>query len=95
MNTKLISGQSLLVDVRSVGEYAEGNVPGSVNIPLDQLANRLGELDRNKTIIVFCQSGGRAGVAKSLLEKNGFTDVTNAGGWQAVKRSVDEQSVKY
>ncbi len=90
MNTKLISGQSLLVDVRSVGEYAEGNVPGSVNIPLDQLANRLGELDRDKTIIVFCQSGGRAGVAKSLLEKNGFTDVTNAGGWQALQRRVGE-----
>ena len=71
-----------LVDVRSVGEYDQAHAPGSRNIPLDQLSSRLKELDRAKPIIVCCASGGRSGMAKQILEKEGFSEVYNAGPWQ-------------
>ena len=88
---KSILKQGYLIDVRSQLEFKRGNVSGSVNIPLDQLSNHLDNIRDKNNIVVFCQSGGRAGVAKSLLEKNGFTNVTNAGGWESVKRMLDNE----
>ncbi len=90
MDIKSILKQGYLIDVRSQGEFSQGNVPGSVNIPLDQLSNNLGKLKSKNNVVVFCQSGGRASVAKSLLEKNGFVDVINAGGWESVKQMLED-----
>jgi len=73
---------ALLLDVRTPGEFSQGHAPGSVNIPLDQLGTRLGELDRKKPILVACASGVRSASAKALLEQSGFEDVHNAGPWQ-------------
>lgn len=89
IDMKNLLKQGYLIDVRSQGEFSQGNVPGSENIPLDQLSNHLEDLKAKNNIVLFCQSGGRAGVAKSLLEKNGFTNVTNAGGWESVKRMLE------
>lgn len=71
-----------IIDVRSAGEYAGGHYNNAVNIPVDQLQNRIKEVgsDKSKPIVVYCFSGGRSANAKAILESNGFTDVTNGGG---------------
>lgn len=86
---KIISN-AYLVDVRTPAEFAEGNVPGSVNIPLDQVQNQLTKFKNHENIVVFCRSGNRSGQAKAILEQNGFTNVTNGGTWQQVKAVKDE-----
>ncbi|PJZ47045.1 rhodanese-like domain-containing protein [Leptospira brenneri] len=76
-----IDAGALVVDVRTVAEFQSGHFPGAVNIPVDQVSKRLDEFgDKNKSIIVYCASGGRSGSAKSFLESVGYRDVTNAGG---------------
>lgn len=80
----LINDGAFLVDVRSLGEFAEGNAKGSVNIPLDQVQNQLAKFKDKENIVVFCRSGNRSGQAKSILEQNGFTNVTNGGTWQDI-----------
>ena len=80
----LVNDGAFLVDVRTPGEFAEGNVKGSVNIPLDQVQNQLAKFKAKENIVVFCRSGNRSGQAKSILEQNGFSNVTNGGTWQDI-----------
>lgn len=68
------------VDVRTPGEYAGGHAPGTMNIPLDQLARRAGELDKARPVLLCCASGSRSALAVSLLKAQGFKAV-NAGPW--------------
>jgi rhodanese-related sulfurtransferase len=84
----IINDGAYLVDVRTSGEYAAGHVKGSVNIPLDSIASKLSLFKNKKNIIVFCQSGGRSSAAKSVLEKNGITNVINGGSWYDVSKFV-------
>lgn len=79
---RLIKEGAILVDVRTPGEFAAGARPGSLNIPLDSLVKRAGELDREKTIILSCASGARSGMALRLLKQQGFKKVINAGSWK-------------
>jgi rhodanese-related sulfurtransferase len=81
----LVNDGAFLVDVRTPGEFAEGNVKGSVNIPLDQVQNQLAKFKAKENIVVFCRSGNRSGQAKSILEQNGFSNVTNGGTWQDIE----------
>lgn len=83
---KIIKEDAFLVDVRTSSEFANGHVKGSVNIPLDQVASQLSRFKDKKNIVVFCQSGGRSSQAKSILEKNGFNNVTNGGSWDNVAK---------
>ena len=69
------------IDVRSEGEFAQGKAPGTINIPLQQLANRLSEIPKHLPVVVCCASGTRSGMAKMLLMKNGYNDVHNIGTW--------------
>lgn len=68
------------VDVRTPVEFAGGHAPGSINIPLDRLMERLGELDPARPVVLACASGSRSAVATSLLKRQGF-DSVNAGRW--------------
>ncbi len=72
---------ALLVDVRSAGEFATAHAPGTVNIPLGDLANRLADIPKTTPVVLCCASGTRSGMAKLLLKKNGYPDVYNAGAW--------------
>jgi len=75
------SGESgLLLDVRHPAELALEQVPGAVNIPLDQLRARLGELPRDREIRVICRSGQRAYYATRILVQNGFKASNLSGG---------------
>lgn len=82
----LVDEGAFLVDVRSPGEFADGHVKGSVNIPLDRIVTQLGKFKDKKNIIVFCRSGNRSSMAKNLLEQNGIKNVVNGGTWEKVKQ---------
>jgi rhodanese-related sulfurtransferase len=69
------------VDVRSAAEFASGNAPGSINIPLNELPSRLAELPKDRDVVVFCASGSRSGMAKMMLKSKGYKKVHNAGTW--------------
>ena len=72
----------LVLDVRTASEYTAGHVPGAINIPHTALAARLGELGepRSREVVVYCESGRRAGTAEKLLRKRGFTAVRHLEG---------------
>lgn len=85
---EIIRHGAYLVDVRTPAEFDKGHVKGSVNIPLKTLGSQLSKLKGKERIVVFCQSGIRSSQAKTLLEKNGFTNVFNGGTWNNVKQFV-------
>ena len=70
---------ALLLDVRTPEEFELATIPGAVNVPLDELRDRLGELDRSRPIVAFCQVGKRGYVAERILRQRGF-DVFNLSG---------------
>jgi phage shock protein E len=70
-----------LVDVRTSGEFSSGHAKGAKNVPLQSLqVNATVGGDKSKPVYVYCHSGARAGVAKTLLTKAGYGDVRNIGG---------------
>ena len=72
---------ALLLDVRGADEYAEGHIPGSINIPLQLLPMKKGlPEDLDTPIFVYCRSGGRSRRAAAFLEKEGYENVKNIGG---------------
>lgn len=84
---ELIKQGAIIVDVRTKGEYAGGHVKGSVNIPLDQLGENLKKFkSKDQAILTCCASGMRSASAKSILKRNGYTNVHNAGSCQSLKR---------
>ena len=89
---RLASGKPVVVDVRAPGEREQKHVAGSVNIPLNHLAERAGELPADRPVIVYCAGGYRSSIAASLLLQRGFADVTEiAGGiagWEAAHLPV-------
>jgi phage shock protein E len=89
MMKNLIESGAYLVDVRTPEEFAEGHVNASVNIPLDQILQHLDELKGKSHIIVFCRSGARSGMAKSILNQAGIDQVTNGGTWGEIKVIID------
>jgi len=75
-----------LVDLRTPEEYAGGSIPGAVNIPLDDLRARIGELPKDRPLLVFCQVGERGYIGARILHGFGRTDVVNlAGGYSWYK----------
>ena len=73
---------ALLVDVRSATEFASGNAPGTINIPLPELGRRLSEIPKSAPVVLCCASGTRSGMAKMVLLKNGYPNVYNVGIWR-------------
>jgi rhodanese-related sulfurtransferase len=81
---------ALLLDVRGVDEYAEGHIPGSVNIPLQVLPTKKGlPEDLETPIFVYCRSGGRSRRAAAFLEKEGYEHVKNIGGIMDWKGEIE------
>lgn len=76
---KIEAGASI-VDVRTPEEFRDGFYPGAVNIPLQVLAARMGEIPKDRPVVLYCASGGRSGLAARQLKQAGWPDVTNAGG---------------
>jgi rhodanese-related sulfurtransferase len=93
--TQLINrGKTTIVDVRTPEEFAKGHLRDAKNIPLADLSNRIGELDKSKTktVVVVCQTGGRSDKAVRQLKAAGFDDAYSLEGglaaWQAANLPV-------
>lgn len=80
---------TILLDIRTQDEYALGSLPGAINIPLDELRERMNELPKDKAIITFCAVGLRGYLAYRILVQHGFTNVKNlSGGLKTYKAAV-------
>ena len=86
-------GEITLLDVRTPAEIALGRISGFVNIPLDSLRERMGELDREKPVYVICQSGLRSYVACRILAGNGFDAYNFAGGFRYFETVVRDRAL--
>tara|TARA_B100000902_G_scaffold399608_1_gene471320 strand:- start:17580 stop:17900 length:321 start_codon:yes stop_codon:yes gene_type:complete len=73
-----------IIDVRTPGEFVTGNVPESINIPLDEIIDRIDEIRVMQPVVLCCASGNRSGQAKLFLQSNGLEEVYNGGGWEEV-----------
>ena len=78
-----------MLDVREEWELGVASVPDVVHIPMGEVADRLGELDRNREVVVLCRSGRRSLQVANFLQQNGFQAVNLAGGILAWSRELD------
>lgn len=69
-----------VLDVRTPEEFAQGHVPGAVNIPHDQVAARLADIPKDKDVVLYCRSGRRAGVAAEALRSSGYSRLLHLDG---------------
>lgn len=83
----------VVLDVRSPGEFAAGHVPGAMNIPHDRIGEHLAEVPRDKDVVLYCQSGRRAGIAAQVLAEQGYTRLFHLEGdiaaWKAQGRPLE------
>ena len=78
-----ISSDDLIIDVRTSVEFAKGSIPNAINIPVDEIRNRLSEISKNKKIHLYCQAGLRGYIAQRILVQTGYEKVSNlSGGYQ-------------
>jgi NADPH-dependent 2,4-dienoyl-CoA reductase/sulfur reductase-like enzyme/rhodanese-related sulfurtransferase len=84
---------ALLLDVRTPSEVEAGIIPGSVQIPVDELRHRLGEIPAGKRLVVHCATGLRSYIACRILKAHGWSEVYNlSGGWRTYRTAVAERS---
>lgn len=83
-----------IVDVRGRTEYEAGHIPGAKHVFVGTLPDNLGHIDHNKPVVVYCQSGDRASIARSILEREGYTDVSAYFGsmseWRATGQPIEK-----
>ncbi len=85
----LYENGAIVLDVRTIPEFINGNIPGSINIPLNDLPVKMRILkDKQQNIICCCASGMRSGVAKKILQANGYTNVVNGGGYLKLLQKI-------
>ena len=85
----MIEQGALLIDVRTKGEFDKGHIDGALNIPweeTDKLMSAIGT-DKQRPVVVYCRSGNRSGKAKVVLETKGYTNIFNATGFEALKKT--------
>jgi rhodanese-related sulfurtransferase len=89
---------ALVIDVREVGEYEEGHIPGAVNIPIRTLAANLDKVPMDRQIYVYCKSGFRAGEALSSLGMLGYDNVLSYkpgwNGWTEASQEVSTEAAE-
>jgi hydroxyacylglutathione hydrolase len=90
---RLASGEWTAVDVRTPGERDQKHVAGSLHIPLNQLAQRLSELPARRPILLYCAGGYRSSIAASVMQRHGFTNVSEISGglaaWETAHLPVE------
>ena len=77
------------IDVRAPEQYKETHVEGAVNIPLEQIGQRIQEVsqDKNDTLHLYCNTGNKSGKAETLLKEMGYKNVVNDGGLKNVEKT--------
>jgi rhodanese-related sulfurtransferase len=91
-----LTPDDLLIDVRNPDEFSAGRIPGAINIPLDEIRERLGEIPVDKNIRIYCEAGLRGYLAQRILKQHGFESVSNlSGGYVTWKACVAETENEY
>ena len=83
-------GDAVVLDIREIGEFKDGHIPGAQNMSMGALKDRLGELEKfkGKPMVVYCGTGTRSQSACNLLKKNGYDSVHNLTGGLAAWRNA-------
>lgn len=82
------------LDVRSHDEFNSGHLPGAINIPHTEIATAIAELklDKNTPIAIYCKSGRRAGLALEVLQQQGYSNLSNKGGYDQLKQQLSSDN---
>lgn len=84
---------ALLVDVRESNEWGDARIPGALHVPLSEFQARVGDLPKDRPLILYCASGARSNAAAGFLLGQGFPDVVNLApgiaGWQAAGLPIE------
>ena len=86
-------GSVTLLDARTVWEYQQGHIDGYINIPVDDLRERMNEIDDSKPVYVICQSGLRSYIACRILTQNGFDCYNFSGGYRFYASVIHEKQM--
>jgi rhodanese-related sulfurtransferase len=85
---ELQSKGAIIIDVRTKGEYSQGAISGSKNIPLQEISSKISAIKKlNKPVITCCASGMRSGNAASILKAQGI-EAVNGGGWSSLNKKL-------
>ncbi len=89
-----ISDKDILLDVRTKAEFEKGYIPTAINIPVDELRERMNEIDPDKNIYIYCLAGLRGYLAQRILKQNGFNKVLNLSGgyqlWETCTKEINK-----
>jgi NADPH-dependent 2,4-dienoyl-CoA reductase/sulfur reductase-like enzyme/rhodanese-related sulfurtransferase len=89
-----IKPEDVLIDVRRKDEYDAGKIANAINIPVDEIRNRLDEIPKDKTIYIYCEAGLRGYLAQRILRQNGFGQVFNlSGGYHTWRVAAEESGI--
>ena len=82
--------KTVWIDVRTTEEFNSGHIEGALHIPYEKIGEEISKhvQDKNTRIKVYCKVGGRAGIAKKTLDKMGFKNVINAGGYKQIIKEM-------
>lgn len=94
LHINVSAADTLWLDVRTGEEFAEAHLAAAVNIPYDQIADRIEHYapDKNRALVVYCRSGRRADIAKQTLEQLGYTNVVNAQDLDGAEALYQQQA---
>jgi len=84
----MIDAGALIVDVRTAGEFQAGHLPNAINIPFEQIAAtfKARKIAKDKSVVLYCRSGRRSGIAFDTLISEGYTNSYNGGGYETLKK---------
>jgi phage shock protein E len=90
---QLLDGGGIVVDVRSEAEFRDGHLPRAINIPLDRLGREVDRRypDKDRVILLHCLSGGRSGIGKGVLKRQGYRQVYNLGSFRRAEQILAGQ----
>ena len=91
-NADKVKKPAILIDVRSAEEFAEEHLPGAVNIPHTEIAEKIAAVapDKSGEIYLYCRSGRRVGVAMEALHKLGYQNMHNLGGIEDARKKISQ-----
>lgn len=94
--TEPLPESTLVIDVRSPAEFSMGHVEGALNIPVENISAQITQSlsDKNQTLVVYCASGMRSGMARSMLMQLGFVNVVNGGNAYETAQLVNKPLVR-
>ena len=84
---------AVLLDVRTVGEFNRGHMDGFKNIPVDELRERINEIEKGKPVYLICQSGLRSYIASRILEGNGYETYNFSGGFRFYDAVINDRTL--